>query len=474
METARIALALVANLLVGYAVLRAIGAGPRTDRIAFWGLAWLCGSLVTALLSLGWLALHEPIDGRALAPLALAAGVAAAWAMRKRPTAPDPFAPGDRGVVLWITVGLLILVTVDAGTHRMLEPILIGDEANIFAAKAKAMWVADGLGQPFTLEATFYPVEHADYPLLVPLLYVWTYAAAGGIDHVAPRLQFLPVHVAFVLILASSLRRVAPTWLAALLLVATVGHGIAMRLVGGARADMAVVCGLLLAFESYRRWHAEREHAQATLCAIALAWTAWAKNEGLMLALVFVAAIGVAALVARPRRGVVAPPSRGYFVALIPLVLVAGQLALGAWWGFAGDLTATSGQDGSTFGERLARAPSRVVEVGTFFVENVLFRVARSDDMQLVPMRLLLPMVPIAWCLAPRRGLRPTVLIPVLVTFGGLTAYFLVFLITPHDLDWHLRTAAQRISFHVTPLAACALGALLAPGALDDTGEPRR
>ena len=62
---------LLVPLLVGAGLLRALGIGYRTDRLAFVGWAWLTGSLASAALTLAWLLADKPMDGRWLLPVAV-------------------------------------------------------------------------------------------------------------------------------------------------------------------------------------------------------------------------------------------------------------------------------------------------------------------------------------------------------------------------------------------------------------------
>jgi len=52
-----------------------------------------------------------------------------------------------------------------------------------------------------------------------------------------------------------------------------------------------------------------------------------------------------------------------------------------------------------------------------------------------------------------REGLRLLLYPAALVLLQG-AGYFAIYLITPHDLIWHLRTAMDRLIFHLTPAAA--------------------
>ncbi|HEX2619044.1 MAG TPA: hypothetical protein VHL11_02825, partial [Phototrophicaceae bacterium] len=42
--------------------------------------------------------------------------------------------------------------------------------------------------------------------------------------------------------------------------------------------------------------------------------------------------------------------------------------------------------------------------------------------------------------------------IPFSLLFFQFVSYFIIFLITPHDLYWHLQTALSRLMFHIFPL----------------------
>jgi hypothetical protein len=378
-------------------------------------------------------------------------------------TAAPPGARGSRAgrVVFALALALVLLLTCDRIVRSSVYLVSIADEAVIWAAKAKALFVNDGLGGDLAARPwTDARVMHADYPLLSPLLQCWVYALAGGIVHAVNRLPlqlFLP---ALAFAMAGALRlRARPTLAAAFLLLLMTGAPLA-DLAARAQSDVMVALGFAVALDAFARFRRTGSARWWRLCVVALALLAWSKNEGLMLAL----ALALPAALSL-RRGSALPAVRRPRPAelawlVLPAGLVGAQWAVNASHGFANDLI-DGGLLSSAWPAVVADLPARA---GTLLRHLVALTLRDADGSH-----LLLPMFTGLVVLFPRRLLLRCESVTAFAVLLGFAGYVLVYLGTPRDLDWHLATSLPRILFHLTPAAvmwtAAASEELLSPPA---------
>jgi hypothetical protein len=451
---------LLAPLLLGVVILRALGLAWRDDRLGFLGWAYALGCVPVAAVTLGWLAVGRPFAGALLAPALCVAGALSAVRLRRRPglppappPAPRVSAPVAKGRVAeeWAFRGVLAAVLVLVVVRCLAldgAPVGYGDEAEIWASKAKALFAAERLDERFALRASLF-VQHADYPLLNPLLQVGVFAAVDGITHVANRIPVQVFALALAAAAASALRRRVRPGVAALLLLAFFGQGTLLQYLGAVEADLMLAVGILIAGDAWLRWAETRDVRWWRLAATALALVVWSKNEGAMLALV----LGIAVVVASPRR--IAPATRALWWLAAPVLLLALTKALNAHFGFANDLFDTT-KSGLTLPQRLsANFGDRAgTVVGWFTTEELLS--ARSRGLCAFAVAL--------GAIHTRRLVPTRALVPLLAMLGALAVYALIFVATPHDLPWHLATAARRTVFHTTPFALLAIATVVPPG----------
>jgi hypothetical protein len=453
---------LLVPFLVGAGLLRALGIGFRTDRLAFAGWAWLTGSLASAGLTLAWLVADKPIDGRWLLPIAATLGVALLAVMLKRtvheprsmapvaPMAPVAAATPLESLFFLAVVAGLGFAILMGGLAGNAEPLMMGDEANIWSGKAKVMYFADALDSDF-VQRTNHVVLHADYPMLNPLMQVWLFAGVGDVVHVDCRLPIQMSVPALLLVLASGLRRLVRPGIAALLLVLFFGQEIVQETTRQATADVMLVLGLTVAVDAWLRWTDQAEQRPAVwwrLACCGLACAMWSKNEGFMLVLVLTITVTLARWTG-PRERLLPRPLRETAWLALPAAVVATTMLFNARFGFANDFFDLELGHGMTFWQRAVdHLGERLGPVAVHFWGEL----ANAGSSRLLVLMFL--------CLVLAHPVRlfPTrVAVLVLATIGAVAAYALVFVATPYNLHWHLVTAAQRTLFHVTPLAVLGL-----------------
>jgi hypothetical protein len=282
---------------------------------------------------------------------------------------------------------------------------------------------------------------HTDYPLLMPSgnARLWSYL--GNASGWVPWLFGLLFTSATIAILAAGTARLRSrsqgllAGLALLSMVAFVQRGVSQY------ADVPLAFFLLAAVLSIV-WHDAEEHSRGGLLIISglmAGLAAWTKNEGLLLLLVLPAARAVA--VWRPGRTRNLARELAFWGAgaLPILAIIAIQKGF-----LAGNNDLVSGQGWhATLGRVLD--PWRYWQTAQGMLASAL-RTAR-------PLAIVLPLCVILMGPARNRmraaaGLRTAGFVMLFMLAG----YFMVYITTPADLDWHLATSAERLLIHVWPL----------------------
>jgi hypothetical protein len=444
--------------LAGAGLAAALGLRFREDRLGFAGAAGLIGALATAGIVFVFLLAELPLEARFLAPaLALAGGAGFALAARRSGTAsaplPAPIRGGHLEERLWRALLLaLVLLLVARMFQGALHPIAEGDEGRIWARKARWLFRAGGFGPAFREVSGFFGVDaHLDYPLLSPLLQVWTFAHAGEVLHVENRFPIQVLGMAFVLALSSALRRRLRPGAAALVLVLVFGARTTSVLSQAAFSDGLLAFGLLVAVDGWLCWRAGGDPARWRLAALGLSCAVLTKNEGAF----YLAALLAAFLVARLARLAPRPPGapalalRTRLLGLLPFALLALTWGLNAWLGFTSDVA-----NGSALAA-LARDPlARLATIARWIGAHAF--VHTEQDQLLLAGWLVLVLA------APRRAFRGE--LGVLDAFLALVlaGYVAIYMLTPRDLDWHLFTSAERVFYQSLPVTALAVAELAA------------
>lgn len=494
-------------LALGASLLARVGLSPRDDALAYGGWCWPAGALSTGVVLFAWVALGLPVRAAVAGP---AAALALLWltgrlrrlsaAGSRRPaaqnaaTAAGPEAVGDDGsgagagtvkgagarppaggplarAAFAVAVVLALLLTVDRIARADATVVVRGDEAAIWSSRAKALWAAGGLNDAYgAIAAQRVGIEHADYPLLDPLLQLHAFAAAGRVLHVENRLPMQLCGLATLLVLAGGLRRRCHPGLAAvlLLLVATsTRFDLSLRF---AEADGMVALGLLVTLDALERFVRQPRRAWLALAGLGLAFTVGAKHEGSLLALAVVAGAAACPAFRAALRGAARAPrpapapapaartvgsasgpgasSRAALACLAPAaLLVAAGWAVNALFGFENDMV-----EGRSPWPLVARVVSQAPErLGPALSAMGSHLVGEGPDSH----RLLLAFLVLA-LLFPRRLLLPS---PAgLVLLLALLGYTAVYVGTPHDLAWHARTSLPRLLLHLLPAAALWVG----------------
>lgn len=371
-----------------------------------------------SLATYAWLLLGRP--GRlALAGLELLAlgMVAVGGSALGRGGSPRAGAPPR--TLAWI-LGAAVLVAAVGSVHVLRQfPDGMWMAVDIWSQRAAYLVHVD---LPTMLQAAYH---HRDYPLLLPLSITSLWAWTGRVRAVPIGISLAFAASAAAILYAGVARlggaaRAAAVTAALLASPWWVIHG------AGQQADVPLAVFALLAGVTLSLQRRDPHPALALSAGVAIGAGAWTKNEGILIAAVF---LTVWAL----RRG------RGWVWILAGAApFAAAVLHHKLTCGATTDLVA--GQGEATWA-RIAE-PGRFVLIGRAFLETVGPYVAIGAAL--------------AWALGTRwRALARELVVPAFVLIG----YAGVYLVTPYDLAWHLGSSLDRLALHLWPLALLAVGA---------------
>lgn len=408
-------LALTQIVVVGLPAALLLDRDDSPSRARLLGEAFLLGSGIVWLvlftlsgLGLGWSRLSVTV---ALLVVAISLWIPARKVVRE--------AGPPEARATWIDLGTLIVL----GAHAFVaaeKPVRHGDFWAIWGLKARVFFEHGSIDWAFLL-GPFNWYQHSDYPLLLPFNYLLVALHEGGWSDRWMGPVTTLYAVALALIVRDLFARELPRHVAALATLGVAAVG-ASPWIGLADAPMVAygTAGLLL-----------MRRRVTPLSAILLGLAACSKNEGLLLIAVVVL---VLVLVGRVRE----------VVSLWPAVaLSVPWLALRAWHRLEGDLLPSAFD--------LDR------------VGPILRGIAQEP-----PARPLL-WVGLAAALVLLVGsLRRERFVLLTCLFQGL-AYVAVYLISPHDVSWHIVYSWPRLLEHVTvPLV---FATLLIAGSTATTGK---
>ncbi|HEX5053495.1 MAG TPA: glycosyltransferase family 39 protein [Planctomycetota bacterium] len=363
-------------------------------------------------------------------------GLALALARASRRVAPAPrLAPRAR-------FASVVLLTVLAGCFGAVALKALGlglyewDAFAIWALKAKVI-AGDGLvPRPAYFSDVSLSYSHLDYPLMVPLQMVGVFAVLGRVDDQLAKLPEVLCYVGLMALVFSFCRRRTslPTALAVTVLV--LAAPCTLRHAGSGMAEVQLMAFYTASVVCVIEWREAPRWRTSALCGVMSAFAALTKNEGLALG-----AINCVAMVAFP-------PPRGsgrrlwggaglcalVFVVLVLPWLVWSHCIPRTHGDYLGNLSAR------TFVDNAARIPV----IAAAFAGQVT-AVAEHGLLWLV----LLGTAALRWRTFGGATIRVAWLLLVL----HLLSYALIFVVTPHDVRWHMASSLHRLVLHALPLA---------------------
>lgn len=443
-----LAWALLAPLALGALLLRALGASPRRDAWSFAAWTWPLGCLVLAAGL--WLAVATslPTGWWAFVPLPLLALLA--FAGRNAQEAPTA-APRANGWLRAATAMGLALCAVYFAS-AMGAPCLLGDEANLWATKAKSLWL-DWYAGEFAAAQRFTP--HPDYPLWNPLLQAWIYSACGEVVHFENRWLVLPFSASMLLAVAAAVRRRAGDAFAALCVLGLALEPEFAHLSSTAYADGMVGLGLVLLLDGWLREQEEPHRLHRALAALGATFALGGKNEATLyvaLAVAFTGALFVLRKAPWPRL------RRESLWWGLPALWFLLHTTWNRTFGLSNDLFGHGGPEGSVpqlfvkqFGERIGPVCTAALQ---------LFDPRRLHVVLLLPFLALL--------LARRHALARPLFAPTLAIVAAFVVLHLIYVGSYLVLSFHLETSQRRVLFQLVPVTIVWTAALVRAARAND------
>ncbi|MFQ5505237.1 MAG: hypothetical protein ACE5F1_10620 [Planctomycetota bacterium] len=442
-------------LVLGVAVLRALGIRHRTDPLAFLGWAWVAGGLGTGLILYVWLWTGPDLGSGLVPSLALLASSGVLFFLgRRTETVPGEHPlraaePAWEQVFCRMAIAFVIFLTVERIMTGTLIPMIAGDGAGIWGLKSKAIYASSGFTPKLAERMSQRIFVQKDYPLLNPLLQLWTFVNAGEITHVANRLPIQLFTLAQPLIVVSALLRVVRPGIAGLLALALVAPSNSFFQTRLAASDAMVGLGAVMAFDAWIRWRRGGRPAWIGLGALALAFMLWSKNEG-MLYLASMIAAPALLLAVQPRRWSFRFRPRGRHAwMLLPLLVLCLHWSFNRSLGFSS--TISKAPEGNLLHLFWSQLGSYSPEVLGYFAAEIALNPSHSNLFVPCLVVLVLAFPRAIW----RTELRPPTLALCFAYLGLLAA----FIATPaRNVAWQLDTAAHRVFFQLYPVTVLWLG----------------
>ncbi|HUR58011.1 MAG TPA: glycosyltransferase family 39 protein [Opitutaceae bacterium] len=319
------------------------------------------------------------------------------------------------------------------------EPLGGWDGWAIWNMHARFMLRA-GSDWPELLVAPSLSWTHPDYPRLIPASVARMWAWAGNEDPSAPALVSVVFAGATVALLVAVLARLRGRSVALVSGIVLLATPFFVTFAANEHADIPLGTFMLAALVGVIAPGAAQARGGAVLAGLCAAGAAWTKNEGLLFAAAF-----AAALMLHLWRGKAFGSAKRFLVALaiglIPVVYFKVQLAP------ANDLISASA---GSWVEKIAD-PTRHATILASFGRDL----ARFGEWQIAPwLALALPFA--AW--RARRRFGPAeLLVPVLVGVM-LVGYYAVYLVSPQNLAWHIDNSLVRLLLQLWPLTILAWG----------------
>ncbi|MCP3962461.1 MAG: hypothetical protein GY719_31855 [bacterium] len=437
-----LATGLVAGLLLA-------GRHDRSGPVAILtGLAY-APALGFGTLSLLWFYsrfVHLPAPGP-LVLLPLAAGVAAAAFVVLRRIAPrwrigDAPGWGQRQILLAGWLGLTLVVLVAGGWRwAASRPYGVWDAVAIWTGRALMLARAEDPGEVL---GRVTQAAHPDYPLLVPSSVAAQYGLAGSESLLIPQLT----SVAFLLGLGPVVWLTVHRWrpgllpVAAVLLLWSTPSVLVRGFTQCADVPLAYLFVAAVGGLASRLDTSLRHRVSPWLCGYFLGLLYWVKNEGQVLAVLAVGLFVFFALATR-RLQQLRSDALPLLIAAAPGVLA--TVLLRRFW--APPIEELDKYFVGGFVERLTD-PERWRTVAAFFLDH-LSPAGQTQHWGWLWLALALAAI-LLW--RRRRLVRhPPALYLGAVVLASFAAWFMVYVLTPYGVTWHLRTSLDRLLLQLVP-----------------------
>lgn len=480
LELWQAALLFLTPLLLGAAVLKTIGIRVGDDLWSWPAWAYATGTLATAIVIyfLLWMRASLAVVRIAVPIVAMATYAAAIVLRRRTGDGADPiprrrldFSPATLLKTL-VFIAAFAAISYNHLDHALAaneKAIVGGDEASIWASKAKALVAHGGFTAEFgkvAREQVF--VAHHDYPLFAPLLQVWTFACAGKVTQVDNRWPIQAFVFLMTFLWIGALDRRA-RWFVTLpiVILSATAHQL-WKQVQTAYVDHITAFAFAMLIDLFWRGQDTDDRRWRRLMMIAAALLIWSKNEGFLLLAAFGGSAAIGCMLRTVGRADLGVTRRGLPWMLVPIAITALHLLTNRYFGLENDLLVH--EDRSLLQMILSQWSERASLVFKAFASVYLVYWPREKfggaEFDTPALRMgLYQGIPLAaftlMALAPHRVFRARMLVPTLALLAATIGFFLVYIGSYQEIVWHLYTSSTRVLYLICPAASIWVGRAL-------------
>lgn len=455
--------------MLGIALLSAIGKPFRADRVEYCGQAIVFGSLLVAALMALALAFAMPIEPWILWSLYGGVSALLLWVGTRRGTIGES-ASGSAvegrwsRLAYWLAIAFALGVVVHSAWQARIVPIVIGDEAAIWTSKARFLLRAGAFDDRlagFLAESPFVWLQHADYPLLNPLLQAHALAHFAPDSPVVGRVPVQFFGVALVLLLTSALRARVSAWIGVPLLLIVIGLDRTAIGLSRSDADLMLATALLGVFDNLGRFVTQGDRRRLPILALFAASALWTKHDAAVPAVALLCALAVDVLCGGRVLRKVASRRTDLLWGLVAVAPVVFTIAFNTRMGVANDLMGANVRGRGLIELIFEQFGERVWVVTKWFFAEQFWISERTGYLVLLYLCLFFMRLRV-W----RAGADRFAIGAIGLTFVG---YALVLIGSFHEVVYILDHAGARLTYHLMPTVAMACSAMIAA---TDEGRP--
>ncbi|MFA4982360.1 MAG: glycosyltransferase family 39 protein [Candidatus Omnitrophota bacterium] len=327
--------------------------------------------------------------------------------------------------VIWVTLKAFAL------------PIEAPDAIAIYALKAKAFYLKGGMDHDILKNVTFKD-SHQDYPLLLPLAECWIYRALGNLNDFLAKALFPIFFLSATGIFYSMLKRFIKRR-GSLLFTFMLASVPQFTVFGtNAYADLPLTCYYTASLLYLFLWMKEKETPYLLLSALMSFSAAWTKNEGSMLLVINILILAI--FLARDKmRFVKKAISLSVYLAVV-IVLLLPWISFKNSMALESDIVNKATITPSNVGANLGRVWPILYEYQKHLFGPKRWNIAWIS-------------VLVVFILKIRNVFRDEIGYIAFAAILCIAGYTFIYIVTPHDLGWHLSTSASRLMLHVLPVS---------------------
>jgi len=371
--------------------------------------------------------------------LLLACGLVLTWRnWKSSPIFPAGFSLTRLQKVLLGVFGVVLLVSISAYfIWALMTPNGRFDAWMIYNRAARFIY-RDPLNWRDTLSPQMYWLFHPDYPLLIPVNVAGAWSTLGSEIMRAPQAQSAYFLFGIFCILMGAIAFLRTNGQALLAGITLLAMPVFLYTAGREEADIPVAFYMLATLSLLLLYHKERRTVLIALAGLTTGLAAWTKNEGVLFLITGSLAWVLLLYRHRELRGLT-----WFALGLsFPLaIIVYFKLFLAP----PNDLFASASS---------ANLMERLVDIERFSIISERFynQILVFGGGQVSVIILLIVYGLIVGRDKSQNNHQP--IYPALMAlFLQLAGYFLIYLLTPHDIHWHLRTSLYRLFIHIFPSA---------------------